>query len=44
MIYTAQELLPYLTHLTLAGKDNEGNLEWIGIKKDWDNVNKILCL
>lgn len=31
----AYELLPRLTHLTLVGVDDEGNLEFIGTEKQW---------
>jgi hypothetical protein len=34
MIYTKQNLLPKLTHLTLAGQE-EGYLQFIGDDKQW---------
>lgn len=36
MIYTAKDLLAKLTYLTLAGQNEEGELEWIGTKEDWE--------
>lgn len=38
MIYTARELLIKLTYLTLAGQNNDGELEWIGNDKQWTKV------
>jgi hypothetical protein len=38
MIYTANELLLKLKHLTLAGQNEDGELEWVGEKKDWDKI------
>lgn len=29
------QLLPKLRHLVLAGKNEEGELEWIGSEKQW---------
>lgn len=34
-VITASELLSKLNHLTLVGKNDEGQLEWIGTQKDW---------
>ena len=31
----ACQLLPKLRHLTLAGQNEEGELEWIGTSKEW---------
>lgn len=38
---TAYELLPKLIHLTLAGQDEEGNLEWIGTREQWDEAQRM---
>lgn len=35
------ELLPKLTHLTLTGVDDEGNLEFIGTNDQWLQANKM---
>jgi len=35
MIYLAKELLPMLRHLTLAGQNEEGELEFIGTDLQW---------
>lgn len=34
----AKELNAYLRHLTLAGRNEEGELEWIGTPEDWSNL------
>jgi hypothetical protein len=34
----ASELLGNCRHLTLAGVDDEGNLEWIGTYQQWVNA------
>lgn len=36
----AYELLPRLKHLTLVGRDDEGNLEFLGDMKHWQMVAK----
>ena len=38
-IHIACELLAKLTHLTLAGQNDEGQLEWIGTDKQWEKAN-----
>ena len=38
----AKELNIYLTNLTLAGQNADGELEWIGDRKQWDKVNSEL--
>lgn len=38
---TKGELSIYMKHLTLAGTC-EGEMEWIGTKKDWEHVEKDL--
>jgi len=35
MIYLAKELLPKLRHLTLVGKTESGELEFIGTDLQW---------
>lgn len=35
MVYQAQELLLKLTHLTLAGQNYFGELEFIGTNEQW---------
>lgn len=35
-IYTAKELLAKLIHLTLAGQNPDGELEWIGTNEQWE--------
>lgn len=35
MIYTARQLNSHLTHLILAGIDEEHKLEWIGNDEQW---------
>ena len=35
MIYLAKELLAKLTHLTLGGQNEEGELEFIGDNAQW---------
>ena len=42
MIYIAQELKVYLNNLQLAGQDEEGDLEWIGEKQEFDRVKEEL--
>ena len=37
----AYELLPRLTHLTLVGIDDEGELEFIGTNHQWLMANKM---
>ncbi len=39
MIEIAQELLVKLNHLTLAGRNEDGDLEWIGDDMDWKRVD-----
>ena len=34
----AYSLLAYLRNLKLVGQNFEGELEWVGRNKDWDNV------
>lgn len=34
----AYELLAKLRHLTLAGRNEEGELEWIGTTRQWDET------
>lgn len=36
----AYELLAHLRHLSLAGRDASGRLEWIGTSRDWLQVEK----
>lgn len=36
----AYELLARLKYLTLAGQNEDGELEWIGTFTDWQNVTK----
>jgi hypothetical protein len=38
MIYTAKELNAMCRHLTLAGRNEEGELEWIGTPTQWSNL------
>ena len=40
MIYQAGELLAYLKNLQLCGQDEEGDLEWIGERQDFDRVDE----
>lgn len=35
MIYVAKELLAKLTHLSLWGVDEDGELEWCGTREQW---------
>ena len=37
-IQNAYELNLKLSYLTLVGQDEEGNLEWVGRKEDWNRV------
>ncbi len=34
----AYQLLSHLKHLTLAGRDEHGDLEWIGTVDKWEKV------
>jgi hypothetical protein len=36
----AYELLAHLRHLTLAGQDEDGDLEWICTREKWQAVAK----
>lgn len=38
MITTARELLIKLTYLTLAGQNEDHELEWIGTQDQWNKV------
>jgi len=38
MIYIARELLINLTYLTLAGQNEDKELEWIGNDEQWNKV------
>jgi len=38
----AKELLIYLTHLVLSGRNNEGELEWEGNDKQWSKVQELI--
>ena len=40
MIYQALELRAKLKHLTLAGQNPDGELEWIGTNEQWLKVNE----
>lgn len=46
----AKNLLSKLRHLVLAGKNEEGELEWIGTEKQWnraqteENLNEELTI
>ena len=40
MIYQALELQIKLKHLTLAGQNPDGELEWIGDTNQWLKVNE----
>jgi hypothetical protein len=42
MIYTAKELLLKLKNLVLAGKNEDGRLEWIGTDKQWELSQKTI--
>ena len=35
----AYELLSHLKHLTLCGRDEDGELEFIGTRQEFDKVN-----
>lgn len=38
MIQTAKELKAHFDHLQLVGQNEDGNLEWMGTREDWQNV------
>ena len=38
MIYQANELLLKLTHLTLVGQNEDGELEWVGTVEAWNKT------
>ena len=35
MIYVAKDLLGKLTHLSLWGQNEDGDLEWAGTREQW---------
>ena len=37
----AYELLPKLTHLTLVGQDEDGELEFVGTAQQWNLASKM---
>lgn len=38
MTFIAKDLLARLTHLTLVGIDDEGQMEWVGTDEQWRKV------
>lgn len=35
------ELLPKLTHMTLCGQDDDGELEFIGTEENWNKATEM---
>ena len=38
----AYELLPKLQHLALSGQNADGELEWIGSRREWDLADNLI--